>query len=369
LPAWRAVSTSPLPASAIADLVPGPNGLLVAYVLSDDELLVVTVARGENGPDVAAVAAPINRRGLADALAATLQPSALQDSAAWTKRAAPLTKALLAPIASRLTGRDRLVIIPDDLLWKVPFEALPFGDRDLASAATVTYATSLATLSLQKQLPLLPERRVSAVVAAPAIPDAVRAQLRLMLPAWTPPDPAVAIAAAQTVTASYGQQATMQTTADASEATVRRLLGAADVLHLQVPLLVSSTAPLLSSILLASTGDSPAEDGRLETREWFAMTGRTRVIVLPDGSAFGVAGVGNAMDALAWAATAAGASTLVLGRWPADGFVADPLAAMFHAKLAAGATPLDAWRTAVAALREQVPAPAGWAGLRLIGGA
>jgi hypothetical protein len=41
---------------------------------------------------------------------------------------------------------------------------------------------------------------------------------------------------------------------------------------------------------------------------------------------------------------------------------------MFHAKLAAGATPLDAWRAAVATLRQQIPAPSGWAGLRVIGG-
>ncbi len=368
LPRWRGLPQPPLAAPAIADLVPGPSGLLVTYLVTDDELLIVTVAHGETGPDIAAAAAPMNRRAFADALAAALQPAVLQDAAAWRKRAAPLAAALLEPIAARLAGHQRVVIVPDDLLWKVPFEALPFGDRDLASAATVTYATSLATLSLQEQLSPLPERRASAVVAAPVIPNAVRTQLHLMLPAWTPPDPAVAIAAAQAVTASYGEQATVQTATDASEVAVRALFGTADVLHLQVPLLVSSAAPMLSSILLASTGDSPAEDGRLETREWFGKTGRTRVIVLPDGSAFGVAGVGNAMDALAWSATAAGASTLVLGRWPADGFAADALAAMFHAKLAAGATPLDAWRAAVTTLREQIPAPSGWAGLRVIGG-
>src|SRR5262249_17601353 len=176
---WGGLPRAPMDASALDALVPGPRGLLVAYLLTDDELLVVTVARGEDAPDVAVTAAPIDRRAFADALAAAMQPAVLQDVAEWRKRAAPLAAALPDPIASRLADRDRVVFVPDDLLWKVPFDALPAGDADLVSRAAVTYATSLATLALQRRLAPLPapEHPVPGVLAAPTIPDAIRAQL------------------------------------------------------------------------------------------------------------------------------------------------------------------------------------------------
>jgi tetratricopeptide (TPR) repeat protein len=365
---WRGLPQPALETAAMADFVPAAHGLLVAYLITDDELLILTVARGENGPDVAATSTSIDRRRLADALADAMQPAALQDAALWRKRAAPLAAALIEPIASRLAGRERIVFIPDDLLWKVPFEALP----GVEPSATVTYATSLATLALERGVaPLPPEHRTAGVFAAPAIGDAVRAQMTLMLSSWKAPDAAASMTAAEAAASPYGDGATLRTAAEASESAARGLAGHVDVLHLQAPLQVSGATPLLSSLLLASTGDGPAEDGRFEVREWFTVPARARVVVLPDGSAFGAAGVGNAMDAIAWAATAAGASTLLLARWPADAFASDAVAVAFHAKLAAGAPPLDAWRAAVTAARDKSEgeaAPAAWAGLRLVGG-
>jgi hypothetical protein len=53
-------------------------------------------------------------------------------------------------------------------LWKVPFEALPAGDGDLAGLTQVTYATSLATLAVQRRIAgsrSAPERLAAATVA------------------------------------------------------------------------------------------------------------------------------------------------------------------------------------------------------------
>lgn len=367
---WRGLSQLPMDAAALNDLVPGPRGLLVAYLVTDDELLAVSVARGENEPNVVAVSTTIDRRAFADALAAAMQPAVLQDPVEWRTRAAPLASAVLTPIASRLADRDRLVFVPDDLLWKVPFDALPSGDTDVGAHASVTYATSLATLSLQRRAAPapFPEHPVAGVLAAPAIPDAIRAQLLLTQSTWKPQDVERSRAAAQAAAGAYGEGVAVRAGADASEAEARALLGASDVVHVQAPLLVGGTTPLLSSVILAASGDAAAGDGRLEARDWFGLAARARVVVLPDGSAFGVAGVGNAMDPIAWAATAAGVSTLVLGRWPADGFTDDALAAAFHAKLAAGMPAADAWGAAVADARQKSAAPSAWAGLRLIGG-
>jgi len=73
------------------------------------------------------------------------------------------------------------------------------------------------------------------------------------------------------------------------------------------------------------------------------------------------------MDALAWAAAAGEIPSLVLGRWPADGFTSDALLTAFDEQLAKGVSPADAWTAAVTTARKDAKGPAAWTGLRLIG--
>jgi hypothetical protein len=75
------------------------------------------------------------------------------------------------------------------------------------------------------------------------------------------------------------------------------------------------------------------------------------------------------MDTFAWAAAAANVSSLVIGRWPGDGFAPDVFLSALHAQLAKGVAMGEAWRAATVGAREKAgAAPAGWAGLRLVGG-
>jgi hypothetical protein len=274
-----------------------------------------------------------------------------------------------------------VVVVPDDLLWKVPFEALPVAEGTLSSQLRVTYATSFATLAAQRRAgqtraapvttaAATPPAVVAGIAGAPAIPAAIRAQVALTSQGWKEPDAEASLAAAAEIAKAYGDAATVKTAADASEAAVRTLLETSDVVHVLAPLQMSGPTPLFSSLLLAgATGEGGDNDGRWEARDWFNLNGRARVLVIPDASTFGAAGVAGAMDALAWAAAAAGVSGLVIGRWPADGFSRDAFLALLHAQLAKGVPIGDAWRAATVSAREKGgAAPAGWAGLRLIGG-
>jgi tetratricopeptide (TPR) repeat protein len=411
---WRGLKPA---ADDMNALVPDAGSLLVEYLVADDELLIVTVAhrdpaapvsagaavsptlpenpRGSEGggPDVAATVVPFKRRDLADKIEQAMQPAVLQDNAEWRKKAVPIATVLIEPIAARLRDRDRVVVVPDDLLWKVPFEALPAGEGTLASKVRLTYATSLGTLAAQRNAaqtatmlvtPAATSSATPTVVAglagAPAIPAAIRAQVALTSQAWKEPDPEASLAAAGEIAKVYGAAATVRTAADASEAAVRTLLETSDVVHVLAPLQMSGPTPLFSSLLLAgatAVGDSatappaisPDNDGRLEARDWFNLNGRARVLVIPDASTFGAAGVAGAMDVFAWAAAAANISSMVIGRWPADGFSRDAFLLQLHAQLAKGTPIGEAWRAATVSAREKAgAAPAGWAGLRLLGG-
>ena len=103
------------------------------------------------------------RRGLAD-------PNA-SDSPATLMHARALYLALVGAVEMDLGGVDRLVIVPDDLIARVPFETLilrPVGEEPgrlaakgawLIEHAEVTYAPSVAVL-LAPPLPLAPGREV-----------------------------------------------------------------------------------------------------------------------------------------------------------------------------------------------------------------
>ena len=150
---------------------------------------------------------------------------------------------------------------------------------------------------------------------------------------------------------------------------MRALVETSDVVQVLAPLQMSGPTPLFSSLLLGGASDAPDNDGRWEAREWFNLNGRASLLIVPDASTFGTAGVGGAMDLFAWAAAAARIPALVIGRWPGDGFMPDAFLSALHAALAKGVPVGDAWRAATISAREGArPAPAGWAGLRLLGG-
>ena len=377
---WRGLRSTPM-TDSIGTLVPGADGLLVEYLLGDDELLVLSIARGETSPDIAAALVPINRRELADQISKALLPATLADAVAWKQAAEPLSATLLASLHSRLTGRRHAIVVPDDLLWKVPFEALPTADGVLASKVRVTYATSLATLAAQyKAIAASPSERVTAaIVAAPVIPTEIRTQIVLTQPAWKEPDAEVVRAAAETLGRVYGESAAMHVGPDATEPSMRTAFTKADVLHVAAPFQVSGATPLLSYLVVGrapETTDPPTpqtpqnrldNDGRWEMRELFREKLRTQVLVVPDGSSFASAGSGGAMDTVAWAAAASGIASVVVGRWPMDGFTPNALVRAVHTDLAKGRPIGEAWAAAVTAARATGDAPAAWSGARLIG--
>jgi tetratricopeptide (TPR) repeat protein len=378
---WRALRP-PAGADDVGALVPDARTVILEYLLGDEEVLILSAVRGRlregSGdpgyePDIAATIVPANRRELADQIAEAMEPAALADPIAWRKLAAPITETLIAPIAARLADRDRYIVIPDDLLWKVPFEALPVGIRTLGRSGGVTYATSLATLAVQRRAAAArpPVEQPSAgIAAAPVIPSRIRTQLILAQPGWKEPDAPAAFASATRLAKAYGERAVTRLGADATEASARVLLDTVDVLHVAGPFQIAGATPLFSSLILGGADgvDVVENDGRWEAREWFRATGRARVLVVPDASSLGAAGAGGSMDALAWAAAAAGVPALIVGRWPAAGFAPDALLSAFHTQMAKGRSPGEAWRLATAAAREQHgEAPSGWSGLRFIG--
>ena len=369
LAGWR--GQQPLPqGSDLPALVP-EGALVVEMLVDEDQTLMLSAARGDAGLEVAAAFVRIARQDLVTTIEHALDAESLGGEPEWRKRALPLAD-FAKPLAARLNGYNRVVVLPDDLLWRVPFEALEVEEgKDLASLASVTYATSLTTLAMQRRNVSPPSETPGqptfAAIAAPTLSPDLREQLSIAAPGWTAPDMDVGVEAAKTLASLYGESRKVISGADATKAAAQSLLDSADVLLIAAPVQMNSANPLFSSVLLAP-GSAGDDTGRWTLREWFSTPGHARILSLPDGSAFGGKRLGAAMDALAWAAAAEGVSTLVIGRWPATAFENDTVATSFHESLTKSSSPLDALRAAIAAARAKgKDAPSQWDGLRLVG--
>lgn len=364
---WRGLAPGP----ALPDLlarIPGDT-TLVELAIDDDDLVAVTVSPGEQGLEVHAGVQAVRRQAAAEKVAA-LTPEVLRDVSEWTRTAGEIVALLPASAFARLTAASNAVVIPDDMLWRVPFEALPIGTTVVAERTTIAYAISIATLQVpltrSTTSPVLP---ALAVVAPELALDRI-ARVRSTAPDWTPRAADVAGSEVKRVAAAI-EGTTILSGAQATEAAVRAQVPAGSILHLAAPFRINGASPLFSRVFLAAgTGADAADDGVLEAREIFNLDAGPRLAVLSDGTAVSMRDAAAAWPTLHWSWRAAGVPAELMARWPAEGACGEDLLVEFYARVKAGESPARALRAAQATLRsrEGTRAPYCWAGWILIGG-
>jgi tetratricopeptide (TPR) repeat protein len=349
-----------------------PQTLAVEFIAEDDELLVLTVARERRATDdglwtsaVDAAIVPWHRHDIEVTLAHALEPAAVTDALEWTARTRLLADTLMPPIASRLTGRTHLVVVPDDVLWSVPFEALPFASSDVESVVQVSYSSSLYTRALRRGVR---DDGDVAFVAAPALTIDTASALAAAAPDWTPQDSTAVLKTVEEEAALYGERAHVTSHSDATQASAVQSLERDALVEVAARLQLSGAAPFFSSVVLAPITGDGADDGRWEVREWLGASAHGAVLVLPDCGGTATAGLGAAMTALDWASAAGGTSAVLIARTPGGAFAVEAILRAFHTARAAGASVEAAYAAAVTEVRESGNrAPAVWASVRMLG--
>ena len=375
--------------------------IILSFVLDDDDLLAVMIARDEIDGVVAphliveAHTVPVKRRQIAAAVIALQNAAVLGDGVAWRKTVAELMAMLPVAVTARLASASKLLILPHDVLWRVPFEALPSGDGFLGDHATVVLAGSLD--ALVRAQPAGGSRDTSlAAVAAPAIDARQSDRLRQLAAGWTVRDAAAASAEINAISAAYpAERVTSLTGASASEPAVRENLAGRAVVHIAAPARINAASPLFSPVLLSAGAPgsdmralntppataataaapaasaparNPADDGVLELREVMNLESRVRVVVFSDGGATSMRDGAAAADVLQWGWLSAGVPALLVARWSAPSAATERLLTEFHRALQAGAEPAAALRAAQKLVRSnrETAAPVHWAGWLLL---
>ena len=370
---WRGL----IPAIALDEAVkPLDEGeALVEFVIDDDDLFVLVATRSQDGPACRAYVTAIPRQTLAERISRAVDPATLRDVALWREAAAELIKSIPTGAWSAMSEATKVVVIPDDVLWRVPFEALPVSDGFLADHTSVVYAGSATSLSQPPGARL--ERPSSLIlgVTAPEIAQSTRDRLQSVAPGWMLRSAESANGEMEAIGVVLDEPpATILRGSSATESAFRDRAGTSAVIHIAAPFRMNGASPLFSSILL--TPEDPGsealadKDGVLEAREVMNLQLAPALTVFTDGASASMRGAASAADVVSWAWRAAGAAAIVLPRWANDDHAAKTILQAFYTTLVMGGElPESALRAAAREIRdaEATRAPYYWAAWQVIG--
>ncbi|MBV9494434.1 MAG: CHAT domain-containing protein [Acidobacteria bacterium] len=314
-------------ARALRDVVPSgalPDGPAVEFAITESKVFAFVL------PQLRIVTIDATPAAVA-ALANRFARELAERNLAFRTTARQLHDLLIAPLA--LPPTQRLIVVPDRELWRVPFAALiDAHDRYLVETTAITLSPSLRL-------------------------GAANARYRSLFAAGHLPDSGLELAE---VGALY-PRATLRD--EATEREVKAHLGEADVIHIAAHGIFEDAAPLESHLLL--------RDGKLTARELMEMHLTASLVVLSAcETATGRIAPGEGLVGMTWALFLAGCPTVVATEWKIESGSARRIVVAFHRNLVQrGRAPADALREAQLALMRETryAHPFYWAGFVVIG--
>jgi tetratricopeptide (TPR) repeat protein len=305
-----------------------PRGtVILEYAVTDRHLHVFRSSVRNGKLDVRVRTVPAVLPELAREIAQIAKRLASRD-ATYADYVRPLTARLLDAADERAAASAEIaVIIPDAVLWKLPFEALITRDgRHLGEKAALVYAPSLASWLQLLQTQSAAQQGGVLAVANPRI-------------AQHPELPGTEQEARAVAARVSDDRAVVLTGGDATEERVRTHAYARHILHFATHASYDDVNPMYSHLLLAgdSAGAKSANDGRLEAWEILRMPLSADLAVLSAcETGRGEVHRGEGLIGLSWAFLAAGCDTVLVSHWRVDNAATKELMVRFY----------DRWRSA-----------------------
>ena len=372
-PQWKLQSGAidPVTLEQAIQLAPGADAAFVEFVVTDDTLYTFV----SSGTGVSIFTAPVSRKKLADQVERFRRQLA-DRNLGFRAGAAALYRLLLAPAAHELQNKHHLIVIPDGVLWELPFQALisPAGQYVL-DTASVSYAPSLTALKTMIEVKRGRKDAPAGVQLLAMANPAWGGQLEQRVNSIYREQELGSIPLAETevrrLADIYGErQSHIYIGAEARESRFKSEAGEAHVLHLATHGILNNASPMYSYLLLAGEGDGSPDDGLLEAQELLHLRLRAELVVLSAcETARGRVGAGEGVIGLSWALLVAGVPSTVLSQWKVESDSTSRLMVAFHRNRRNGMDDAEALRRAALLIRKE-PAfqhPFYWTPFILIG--
>ena len=403
---------------SLADLqsiMPGLDSVVLEFEVLEDKTYVFALSLASGGaPQVNGYAIDVSAKTLAHKVE-VLRQRVSNRALGVDKLSAELYSLLVAPAAGDINGKNTLVIVPDAVLWDLPFQALKSNTRYLVEDHSIFYAPSLTALREMMK------RKQSTLASATADASIGNNRSPILLAFGNPEltlrqtDPAASytqnkgIAAARPATTGPGAVAKrddplgplpeaeieVKTLAklygpdrsrvfigtDATEERAKAEMSQARILHFAAHGILDSANPLYSHIILSQASVSQqgvshpevsTDDGLLEAREIMNMNLNSDLAVLSAcQTARGRISSGEGVIGMSWAFFAAGCPTTVVSQWSVESQSTTELMIEFHRNLLSGQKMSKAEALRQASLKllktEKYRHPFYWAGFIVMG--
>jgi CHAT domain-containing protein len=334
-----------------AELVHDARTALIEFVVTEERTYLFVLTRSERAsqmdadlrvyPVLKVYPVEIERRELATRVESFRRALAERDPA-FLEPARRLYELLLAPASAQLRTRDHLIIVPDDALWELPFQALrSASNRYLLEESALSYAPSLSVLyEMGKQRGQEERRGSGAMLLAfgnPAFGDVAAERTRVALRNGSRPEPLPdAEKEVKLLAEIYGQKMSrVYTGVEAREGRAKSEAGDFKILHFATHGVLDNSSPIYSHLLMSQGGEG-GEDGLLEAWEIMKMELKADLVVLSAcETARGRVGAGEGMIGLTWALFVAGSPATLVSQWKVDSLATKELMLDFHRNLRA----------------------------------
>ncbi|MFN0086498.1 MAG: CHAT domain-containing tetratricopeptide repeat protein, partial [Blastocatellia bacterium] len=285
---------------------------------------------------------------------------------------------LVRPAAPDLVGKRVLCVIPDEVLWNIPFQALQgTGDRYLLEDYSLYYAPSLGALKMiSPRSTKVAEREFSLLsFANPLVGEKAPVRLEVAQRAGPfAPLPEAEVEANSIRQLFPSGRSRVFVGEAATESSFKAMAAGYKVIHLATHGILDDRHPLYSYVLF-SDRDGEENDGMLEAREVVNLDLNADLVVL-SACETGRGGIkrGEGVVGLSWAFLAAGAKTTVVSQWKVNSASTARLMVGFYKRMRGqaarpGVTRSEALRQASLDLMKdnRYRHPFYWAGFIIVG--
>jgi len=247
---------------------------------------------------------------------------------------------LLKPTADQLKGQTSLVVVPDGVLWNLPFQALQSGtQRYVLEDHSIAYAPSLTVLTeilkTHRKGKISNESATLLAFGNPTVSEQAGKRIKAVLMDETLSPLPEAEKQVTELAKIYGpKQSRVYTGADAREDRAKTDLPAYSNIQFATHGILNSTSPMYSHLLLSQEPGLSKEDGLLEAWEVMNLNLSADVVVLAAcETARGRVGAGEGMIGMSWAFFVAGSPTTVASQWKVESASTTQLMLEFHRNL------------------------------------
>jgi CHAT domain-containing protein/tetratricopeptide (TPR) repeat protein len=353
----------------MGELLPDADSALLEFVVSEEKiyLFVLTRSKDKGRVELKTHRLAINGKDLVARVRDFRRRLAERDLE-FREPAHQLYDLLLEPAAKQLRGKSLLCIVPDGVLWELPFQALQSREgRYLIEDHALFYAPSLGVLygierSSRGKRGVASTRRLDAKEVGPR-----RGAIRLSKIAAPPPHEPFLLAfgnpvvSPQDVTRARSLRrdeelgplpeaehevnklrelykpanSRVYVGAEAQEQRAKAEMGRYRVLHFATHGVLDDLNPMYSHLVLSQSGvGEGGEDGLLHASEIMRLDLKSDLVVLSAcQTARGRFGVGEGVMGMSWALFVAGSPTTVVSQWSVESSSTTQLMVEFHRNL------------------------------------